>query len=311
MLSLGSETGAMHLWSRPGRNSAETGTHAGADVGGGTVLFHHATGLNAGAYRPFLEALDIPHRVLVPCARGHGRTTLPAAADSLKNWAPYVDDMRQLISQMAVDAPLDLMGHSMGGTTMVLVAAGLPKGAVRQLVLIDPVILPRLFYAAAGTGVGAYLLTHMPVVKRTRGRRARWQDRRDAEDYCQRTSFFQPWAASALAGYLDDGLVAADGGQVGLSCHPDWEAATFMGQANPVWRALDQLLQDQVPITILQPNRGSLIRPMVRAQLARAGVSWVDVEGGHLIPQEAPETAAALVIPHLLPQPELAAADQT
>ena len=119
----------------------------GRDTPNPDIVFLHATGLNARAYRTLLQPLGERFHVLAIDARGHGLTTLPARRFGYTSWRPHRDDLIALLEQH-VTTPVTLAGHSMGATVSLL-AAGRRPDLVAGLALIEPVILPAAGYAMA------------------------------------------------------------------------------------------------------------------------------------------------------------------
>ena len=79
--------------------------------------------------------------VVAPDWRGFGRTVGPAT-DSY--WFPdYLGDLDALIDSLSPDAPVDLVGHSMGGN-IVMTYAGVRPHRVRRLVNLEGFGLPDL-----------------------------------------------------------------------------------------------------------------------------------------------------------------------
>ena len=103
------------------------------------IHFAHATGFNAQTYAPLLDSLDPSLDVYAMDARGHGLSKAPADPKRLRTWKPYVRDLESLVATMP--QPIVLVGHSMGGTVSLELAAANP-GSIAGLVLVDPVLPP-------------------------------------------------------------------------------------------------------------------------------------------------------------------------
>ncbi|MGI9169856.1 MAG: alpha/beta fold hydrolase, partial [Caulobacteraceae bacterium] len=104
------------------------------------LIFLHANGFNAAAYRAILAPLAAGRRMMAVDQRGHGATTLAAEIEGRTNWHDFRDDLLALLAVLNLKDVI-LAGHSMGGTTSLLAAAEAPT-RVRSLVLFDPVFLP-------------------------------------------------------------------------------------------------------------------------------------------------------------------------
>lgn len=99
------------------------------------VLLHGLTGSGA-CWAPVARALEAQHDVVMPDARGHGRSSAPRAG---YRYEDHANDVVGLLRGLGLGRPV-LVGHSMGGLTAALVASC--AGAVlRGLVLVDPTFL--------------------------------------------------------------------------------------------------------------------------------------------------------------------------
>jgi len=80
-------------------------------------------------------------RIIAPDWRGFGGTPAPSPTDSY--WFPdYLGDLDGLLRALAIEQPIDLVGHSMGGN-VVMSYAGVRPARVRRLVNLEGFGLPR------------------------------------------------------------------------------------------------------------------------------------------------------------------------
>ena len=136
----------------PLENRAGYPTHwmrSGSD--GKPVLMLHCTMGNAAAWRGLIEHLGSGHSFTAFDMPGHGKS------------APWQDqdDFHTVGTEIAktfLDQPMDLIGHSFGGTIAVRLALELPK-MIRSLVLIEPVLI-NLAFADNPELKAAYDLDH-------------------------------------------------------------------------------------------------------------------------------------------------------
>lgn len=87
-----------------------------------------------------LAARGCTPRIVAPDWRGFGRTEQPPHTDSY--WfLDYVGDLDALLDQLSPDAPVDLLGHSMGGNVVMTYAGARPQ-RIRRLVNLEGFGLP-------------------------------------------------------------------------------------------------------------------------------------------------------------------------
>ena len=257
------------------------------------ILFLHATGLNALAYRELLEPLGEHFHVVAIDLRGHGRTTLARRTLAYSSWNRHRDDVIELISKH-FPAAVTLAGHSMGGTVSLLVA-GKRADLVRGACLIDPVILPpgRMapFYAP---GFPAAMTLFSPLSSRALRRRGLFQSKEEFVQAITGRGFFKTWSDEAINDYAEDALFETPKG-MRLACRPVYEARTFAAHAHDPWRAFERA---PGPIVILRAETGSTTPDAVAQRIAarrpdlRIGV----VEGAtHALPMEKPDRVRAAI----------------
>lgn len=112
--------------------------------------------MDIGASFQFVvDALQDDACVLAPDWRGFGRSLAPAATDAY--WfADYLGDLDGLLQALSPDAPVDLIGHSMGGN-IVMSYAGVRPQRVRRLVNLEGFGLPDLPPAQAPARMAQWL----------------------------------------------------------------------------------------------------------------------------------------------------------
>jgi pimeloyl-ACP methyl ester carboxylesterase len=248
--------------------------------GSGPALhFTHANGFNAETYVPIIGALSDTLHVLASDLRGHGQTGLPADPAAHDTWLVYRDDLIRVLEAIGA-GPYVLSGHSMGGTTSLLVAAARPD-LVRALVLFEPVA----FDPPPG-----YDRETSPYILGARKRRAAFDSAADARRAYTGRGAFRTWPEETLDAYLRGGLKPdGEGGEgVRLSCDPRWEAANFMLGSPPLGEAIGRIV---CPLTILhgteQSTTGQPFLDRVRAALPQARIELVQ-GASHFLPMEQP-----------------------
>lgn len=82
------------------------------------ILLHGLTGSGA-CWTPVARALEGEYDVIMPDARGHGKSSVP---DDGYRYEDYASDVVSLIEALELSPPI-VIGHSMGGMTAALVAS--------------------------------------------------------------------------------------------------------------------------------------------------------------------------------------------
>ncbi len=261
-------------------------------AGAPPLLFGHANGFCASAYRQMFEALGDRFDIFAVDLRGHGRSTLATDCANHRSADIFGRDMGALLSALrdglAAGTKWTLSGHSLGAVAVTLAAVG--RSDIAALQLIEPVAMPRLWYAFAHTPMWPFLSRQTPLVKGAMKRRGEWPSADAVAESYRRKAIFSTWAPNVLGDYLSDGLAPTPVG-VKLSCTPAWEAATFAAQAHDIWKAAAAV---NAPIRILAARHPtSTVSPDALRRYQALGVEVVMVDDAtHLYPFEDPEGAA-------------------
>ncbi len=258
------------------------------------IVFLHATGFNAHAYRAMLAPLGQRYHVLALDFRGHGRTTLPARRFAYASWACHRDDVIAILEQSA-SAPVTLTGHSLGGTVALLAAAERPD-LIASLALIDPVILPPRAAAAMHAPLAPLLMRwNFHLARNAAKRRAHFADRESAVAAFTGRGVFKAFTREMIEDYVADGLIEDGHGAMKLACAPAYEAATFSAHRNRPWRALKAVSQ---PLVILRAEKRSTLPAAAIKRIAalQPHARIATVEGaGHMLPMERPDRVRAAI----------------
>lgn len=253
--------------------------------------FAHANGFNGQTYRRLLAPLAGRFHIRAWDARGHGLTSLPADPRGHGNWRVFRDDLIRFVENFAAEAggPVLLGGHSMGGTTSLMVAAERPD-LVRGLILVDPVMVPlsaRLVmkaYRALGRKGGPASLA-----EGAERRRAVFPDRATMVTAYKGRGAFRTWPEEVIADYVEGGTKLREDGKVELACAPAWEAANFRAQDHNIWHDIDRL---RCPLTLLYAGASSTCRAPAPALLGGRDPEATILRIGqatHFLPMEYPD----------------------
>lgn len=103
--------------------------------GSALILLHGLVG-NGACWTPVAKALEFEYDIIMPDARGHGKSSVP------NNGYRYEDlakDVEKFIGLLGLSSPI-IIGHSMGGMTAALVASR-RQVLLGGLILADPTFL--------------------------------------------------------------------------------------------------------------------------------------------------------------------------
>lgn len=100
------------------------------------VILLHGLIANGACWTPLARALEKDYDVIMPDARGHGKS---AAPDYGYHYDDLATDVEGLIDVLGLASPV-LVGHSMGGMTAAVVASRNPQ-RLQGLILVDPTFL--------------------------------------------------------------------------------------------------------------------------------------------------------------------------
>lgn len=253
---------------------------------GPLALLHHANGFCAATWDLVARPLRERYRVVGMDARGHGDSSKPEGPEAYA-WPEFGADLAAVARVLAAEHGGSValgLGHSFGGTSMVMAAAAEP-GLFGRLLLVDPVLPPPPELARVDPQRG---LRADKLVEGARKRRTLWPDRAEARASWREKPLFADWDPRALELYLDHGMADRPDGQVELKCSGETEATIFsQGFEFDVWKLAEAV---GVPVLLLWATRGDFPRAVYEQFAARLGDGRVeDVESGHLVPMERPE----------------------
>ena len=249
---------------------------------GPLALLHHANGFCAALWEAVAVGLRARFRVIAFDARGHGDSSKPEGAAAYR-WPEFGRDVAALAARLAPETgPVALgVGHSFGGTALVLAAVERPELFAR-LLLVDPVVLPRPGRDAPGAAAAS------PLAEAARNRRPVFPDRASARERWEGRDTFARWTPRAFELYLAEGLADRADGSVELKCPGEVEAAVFESGGGVDAFALAPRLR--APARVLWARRGDFPRAHFEAWVRSMPEGELgEVDTGHFVPMEDPE----------------------
>jgi len=273
---------------------------------GPLALLQHANGFCAALWADVALGLRARFRVIAVDARGHGDSSKPEAAAAYA-WTEFGGDLAALAAALAPEAgPVALgVGHSFGGTTLLLAAVERPELFAR-LLLVDPVVLP---IPRPGSGPPRAGVAN-PMADAARKRRTVFPDRASARERWSGRDTFARWTPRAFELYLAEGLADRADGSVELKCRGEVEATVFEGGLGVDAFALARRLR--APARVLWARRGDFPRAHFEAWVREMPAGELrDVESGHFVPMEDPQAVVREALELSAPSLELSAPSDT
>jgi pimeloyl-ACP methyl ester carboxylesterase len=259
---------------------------------GPPLLFHHANGFCKATFGLVAERLTDRFRVIAMDARGHGDSTHPEGPGSYA-WTRFAEDLgavaEHIRSELGVASIPIGVGHSFGGTSL-LGAAQRKPGLFERIVLVDPVVPPRLDEIPPERRASV-----MGMVERAGKRRHEWPSYGEAREFFRVRELFERFDPRALDLYVLDGLRERSDGSVELKCPGAIEAAVFAGGGEVDVAELAR--GNATPALWLWAALGNFSRDrylQLAASMRSARVETVDA--GHLVPMERPELVAEAIL---------------
>ncbi|MBI3953884.1 MAG: alpha/beta hydrolase [Chloroflexi bacterium] len=255
------------------------------NAGAPPAVLVHATGFHKELWGLVARALAPSHHVLAFDQRGHGDSDKPAAD---YHWQRFADDLAGFLDALRLRGVLAI-GHSSGGTAIVLTAAQRPE-LIGRAVLVEPVIFPRSAIAsgdrAGDRGMG----------ERTRQRRESFESPEAFFQSFRDRPPFKDWTDEALWTYARAGTAPGPDGRVHLKCPPSIEAQVYENNrsVNP-WPALEAL---RCPTLFIQGGSRGILAPDLAEQMRTAVPHLRHVQvaaASHFVPMEQPEAVSGAI----------------
>lgn len=265
----------------------EYGTH----TKGEKLNFAHANGFHPDTYKAFMAKLIEHYPVSAPLLMPfdpHIHHTI------LTSWNQIADEVATHVRNTNNQGCIGI-GHSLGAVSS-LIANHRSPGTFKALILLEPVFLPRFIYSFIGPLTNIAMRKKIvPVAKIASKRRDTWDSMEQAHTYLRSKKVFKEIKGDHFDTFINSTLVPTPQGKVTLRYTKDWEAQVYATVANP-WPYLKTV---NIPTLILRGENTDVIVPKVwkKMKATNTNVEFLQVENtGHLLPLEAPERVANIVI---------------
>lgn len=225
--------------------------------------FLHGTGFHAATLWPLLDKFQQPINALLSNLPGHGDSFKPPV-DEIADWPALADAVGHALEQR-IDQPIVGIGHSMGAAVTLYMSVQRPH-LFKQLILMDPIILPpwAMFFIKSVRRTGLWKLS--PLVRDSADRRNHWVDIDTVKADLGQKGLYQNWHEASLAAFATYATKEASQGGRELKCDPLWEAQIFGSYPKGLWPTIKRV---SVPTTIIKPQNSFPLVPMAIKHAAK------------------------------------------
>ena len=272
------------------------------------LLFAHANGFPAGAYRSLLEQIGQIHTVYAAQLRPMWQSLSDFHKEYRDSqfWRRMADDQIAFIEQHGL-APVTYIGHSLGAVIGLIAATKRPD-LFKCLIMVEPVFL-KARYTRLMRYMPMHLKRRVPIVKKALGRPDRWPNKQAAFDFHRSKRVFAGFSDAVLWDYINAGVGPMAGEEsdgkaheVGLLFDKHWEALAY-STVPTTWK----MLQDtQLPIHLLRAEHSDTVDEGAwqRWQTLPGPKQSIEFAGArHLLPLDEPELVANTILELLAKDP--------
>jgi len=279
------------------------------------LLFLHPTGLVKETWDETIQLVTskLPnlHLAIALDARNHGDSQLLNQCTGPFDWSLAAKDVVAVVDYLAlrpeqIGQPLFIVGHSFGGNNALL-SQLLAPGLATGVVVIEPIVQSASFVTEMTAAI-KQRPDGDPMVANALKRRGVFDSKGQAKDSFLSKPFFQTWSAKSLDSYVEYGLYQLPDGKIALKCPPEQEAATFAAATQYGPLVYQNLAAIKLPVMVLSGEKTSMLAmkfdvngkrifkdEAIAMQLPNSDFHFVR-GAAHMVPQEAPEATANLIV---------------
>lgn len=254
---------------------------------GSHIQFLHANAYTPGCYQQLFAGLN-EYKITTPFQRPLWQEEPPS---DYKSWHLFRDDLIRHMDEYKYRNVIGV-GHSLGGIVSWLAAIERPD-LFKQLILIDPVILPKFPILLVSYLPYSIQEKRVPIVSIAARRKNIWPTKEAAKEYFLSKKFFQRFDLATQQDFLNFGL-KQKGEEQTLAYPRIWEAKVY-GSAPNMWPLMKHT---PCPITIIRAQYSDVISDAtwkkIKAKLKNGNFTQID-NAGHLVPFEKPQLCAEII----------------
>lgn len=254
--------------------------------------FYGGNGFTAGVYLPLLTKLSEQFTITSLAMRGYWHDLPTVKKLTREQDADILIDFLEKTQ----DKPVVGIGHSQGATATAIAAVKRPE-LFSQLYLIEPVTLTKSQKLIIDL-LPIRLKAGQEPFKSTQAKQAAWESVESYYNYLRAHRAFKRINDDNLYVFAKNSLIENEQGQYSLLFAPEQELASYFDTpfVNDALKGLNAL---DVPYTIIVGKPSMFISDKVRKIWEHLVPSERIIElseNGHLLPMEAPEQCANIII---------------
>lgn len=251
--------------------------------------FYSGNGLPIGIYDTFLELISSKYKITNLSFRASWEK-MHNAKKQIK-WETYADDLIEFIEKN-YDKPIVGLGHSQGGNATIVAAFKRPD-LFKELIIIDPVSVTKSQEIRIKL-LPYFIKKHLEPLKSTLKKQTIWETETELFNFLRKLPFYKRIKDENLKVFAKNCLENKNG-KLQLIFPIDWEAANYALPIN-----LDKVITNlKMPIKIIAGKPSVFFNQKVRknwGKILNEEQFIVNDNFGHLIPLEAPEFCAEMVL---------------
>lgn len=256
---------------------------------GENAHFYSGNGLPIGVYEPFLEIISKKYCITNLSFRATWDKM--SNAKNQINWETYADDLIEFIENH-YDKPIVGLGHSQGGNATIVAAYKRPD-LFKELIIIDPVSVTKSQEIRIKL-IPYFIKKHLEPFKSTLKKQTIWKTETELFNFLRKLPAYKRINDENLSIFAKNCLENKNG-KLQLIFPVDWEAANFALPIN-----LDSIIANlKMPIKIIAGKPSVFFNQKIRENWKKILTDeqfFVNNNYGHLIPLEAPDYCAEMVL---------------
>jgi pimeloyl-ACP methyl ester carboxylesterase len=256
---------------------------------GENAHFYSGNGLPIGVYHPLLEIIS--KKYCITSLSFRATWDKMGNAKNQTNWETYADDLIAFIENH-YDKPIVGLGHSQGGNATIIAAYKRPD-LFKELIIIDPVSVTKSQEIRIKL-IPYFIKKHLEPFKSTLKKQTIWETETELYNFLRKSPIYKRIKNENLKIFAKNSLENKNG-KLQFIFPKNWEAANYALPNN-----IDSIITNlKMPIKIIAGKPSVFFNQKVRKKWKKNFTEKqfiVNDHFGHLIPLEAPEFCAEMIL---------------